>query len=69
MNKETDTEDSLDLSKTPQLSSNLLGMLSHSSGLHTQFVPCTKKYLLFQFLLESGMFDTNLNDGFLAKKL
>ena len=44
-------------------------MLSNSSSSHAQSVPYTKKYLFFQFLLESGMSNTNLSDGLLSTKL
>ena len=59
-----DADDSPDSFRTPKLLSNQSSMLSHSLGLHTQSVPCTKKYLFFEFLLESGMSNTNLNNGF-----
>ena len=52
----------------PHVLSNPLSMLAHSSGLHTHSIPLTKKYIFFQFLLESGMSDTSLSDDFLAKK-
>ena len=48
----------------PQVLSKPLGIVSHSSGRHTQSVPLIKKYLPFQFLLESGISDTSLSDFF-----
>ena len=52
----------------PQVLSKPSGIVAYSSGWHTQFVPWTKKYLPFQFLLESGMFDTSFNPFFRAVK-
>ena len=52
----------------PQVLSKLLGIVTHSSWWHTQSFPWMKKYLLFQFLLELGMSDTNLSDFFLVAK-
>ena len=43
-------------------------MLSYSSGRNIQSILVTKKYMLFQFLLESDMLDTNLSDDILARK-
>ena len=63
------TNDSPELSKTPQVLSNPLGILSHSSGLHTQFESCTKKYLPFQSQLELGISDTSLSDSLWHTKL
>ena len=47
MDKKIDSDGLPNLSKTPQVLSNPLGMLAHFSGLHTQSIPCSKKYLLF----------------------
>ena len=65
---DTKAKDSPDSLMIPHILSNSLGILAHSSGLHTHSILWTKKYLFFQFLLESGMSDTNLSNGFLAKK-
>ena len=63
------TNDSLDLSKTPQVLSNPSGIISHLSSLHTQFEPCMKKYLPFQSRLELGISDTSLSNGLQHTKL
>ena len=52
----------------PQVLSKPWGIVTHSSWWHTQSVPRTKKYLLFQFLLESGISDTSLKSFFQAAK-
>ena len=51
-----------------QVLSKPRGMVTHSSGRHTQLDPSRKKYLLFQLLLEFGMSDTNLKSFSLTKK-
>ena len=63
-----DTDDTPNSLTIPQVLLNPSGLPSHFSSLHTHFVPLTKKYLFFQFLLDFGMSDTNLSDDFLAKK-
>ena len=45
------------------------GMNSWSSGWHIQSSPSRKKHRLFQFLLELGVSQTGLGDGFLGRKL
>ena len=52
----------------PQVLSKTWGIVAYSSGRYTQSVPWTKKYLPFQFLLESGMLGTSINPFFYTAK-